>query len=146
MNKNAFVIPGPETVIWWGVHVPLLSAGFGVAGIVLGHLMAPVIGAPLPLHRQAAVIFAGMMVSLGIAMATGQRPLIVLSWSIGIGFSGITIFQTMGAQAQAGVKVAGDRLLERLASLVAARKAAQSGAAPTAPDPIDGETDGGVAP
>lgn len=114
MNRTVVVIPGPETVIWWGVHVPLLSAIFGVAGIFLGHWMAPVIGAPMTLQRQAAVICAGVLLSLAITMVTGQKPLVVLGWSIGIGFSGITIFQTMGDQARAGLKTLGDRVVDRL--------------------------------
>lgn len=114
MRQPVLVIPGPETVIWWGVHVPVLAAIFGVAGIVLGHCMAPVIGAPLPVQRQVAVIVAGILLSLGITMVTGQKPLVVLGWSIGIGFSGITIFQTMGAQARAGMKTLGDLVVERL--------------------------------
>lgn len=114
MNRPVVVIPGPETVIWWGVHVPLLSAVFGVVGILLGHWMAPAIGTPLTLQRQAAVIVAGVLLALAITMVTGQKPLVVLGWSIGIGFSGITIFQTMGEQARAGMKTLGDRVVDRL--------------------------------
>lgn len=114
MNRSVVVIPGPETVLWWGVHVPVLSALFGVAGILLGHWMAPVIGAPMPLHRQVAVVVSGILLSLAITMVTGQKPLVVLGWSIGIGFSGITIFQTMGAQARTGLMSLGDLVLERL--------------------------------
>lgn len=120
MNKTAFVIPGPETVIWWGVHVPVLAAAFGVVGIFIGHWIAPVIGAPLPVGRQAGVILGGVLLSLAIAMATGQKPLVVLSWSIGIGFSGITIFQTMGDQARDGFKGLGERVVERLKGNAAA--------------------------
>lgn len=115
MNKSVFVIPGPETVILWGVHIPLLAATFGVMGICIGHWIAPVIGAPMPVSRHVGVILAGVLLSLGIAIATGQKPLVVLSWSIGIGFSGITIFQTMGAQARTGLKTLGDLVVERLA-------------------------------
>lgn len=114
MTRTAFVIPGPELVIWWGVQVPLLTLVFSVAGVLVGHWMAPVIGAPLPLHRQAAVIVGGILLSVTITMAVGQRPMVGLSWSMGIGFSGLVIFQTMGAQARAGIKTLGDLVLERL--------------------------------
>ena len=114
MNRQVIVIPGPEPVIWWGVHVPVLAAVFGMAGVMLGHLMAPVIGTPLPIGRQAAVVTAGILLSLAITMVTGQKPLVVLGWSIGIGFSGITIFQTMGDQARAGLRTLGDQVVERL--------------------------------
>ncbi|MES2755594.1 MAG: hypothetical protein V4659_13140 [Pseudomonadota bacterium] len=118
------VIPGPETVIWWGVNVPVLAAVFGIAGILLGHIMAPVIGTPLPLQRQAAVVAAGILLSLAITIVTGQKPLVVLGWSIGIGFSGITIFQTLGVQARAGIKSLGDIVIDKLKSGVAADDAA----------------------
>lgn len=114
MNRTVFVVPGPETLIWWGVHVPILSAVFGIVGILLGHMMAPLIGAPMPVQRQVAVIVAGILVSLAITMVTGQKPLVVLGWSIGIGFSGITIFQTMGTQARTGLKTLGDLVIDRL--------------------------------
>ena len=114
IDRTVIVIPGPETVIWWGVHVPVLSAIFGIVGILLGHAMAPVIGASLPVQRQAAVITAGVLLSVAITIVTGQKPLVVLGWSIGIGFSGITIFQTMGLQARSGLKTLGDMVVERL--------------------------------
>lgn len=114
MDRTVIVIPGPETVIWWGVHVPVLSAIFGIVGILLGHAMAPTIGASLPVQRQASVIAAGVLLSVAITIVTGQKPLVVLGWSIGIGFSGITIFQTMGLQARSGLKTLGDMVVERL--------------------------------
>ncbi len=112
--NRVIVIPGPETVIWWGVNVPVLAATFGIFGILLGHIMAPVIGTPLPIQRQLAVIAAGILLSLSITMVTGQKPLVVLGWSIGIGFSGITIFQTMGAQARKAVASLGSQMIKRL--------------------------------
>ena len=114
MNRAAFTVPGPETVIWWGVHIPVLAAFFGIAGLLLGHFMAPVIGTPMPIQRQIAVIAAGVLLSLGITIVTGQKPLVVLGWSIGIGYSGITIFQTMGDHARAGLRTLGDLVVERL--------------------------------
>lgn len=113
-SRNVLVIPGYETVIWWGVHVPLLSAVFGIVGVLLGHVIAPVIGPPLPQHRQAAVIAGGILISLSITMLTGQKPLVVASWSLGIGFAGITIFQTMGKQARVGLKSFGELVIEKL--------------------------------
>jgi hypothetical protein len=113
MNRT-IVIPGPETVIWWGVQVPVLAALFGVAGVALGHMMAPISSPPLPLQRQASVIAAGVLLSVGITIATGQRPLVVLGWSIGIGFSGITIFQTIAAQTRGAMRTLGERVAERL--------------------------------
>lgn len=114
MTRNVFVIPGPDTVIWWGVHVPFLTMVFGVMGVLVGHWMAPAIGAPLPVQRHAAVIVGGVLLSLTITMAVGQRPMVGFCWSMGIGFSGLVIFQTMGRQATAGLKAIGDMMIERL--------------------------------
>jgi len=38
---STLTLPGPETLILFGVHVKVLSALFGVVGIALGHCMAP---------------------------------------------------------------------------------------------------------
>jgi hypothetical protein len=113
-------IPGPETLILFGVHVKVLSAIFGVGGVLLGHLMAPVPPEPLGGRRQSSVIIAGIMTSIAISIATGQRPLIVMGWSIGIGFAGITIFQVWSAQAKSAARSIGtaalDQIKERLAA------------------------------
>ena len=114
MTRTVFIIPGPEAVIWWGVHVPFLTLVFGVVGVLVGHWMAPVIGAPMPFHRQAAVIVGGVLLSLTITIAVGQRPMVGFCWSMGIGFSGIVIFQTMSKQAAGALRALGDMLIERL--------------------------------
>ncbi|WP_242415068.1 hypothetical protein [Sphingomonas panni] len=119
---GVIVLPGPEAVVLFGVHLKVLSALFGVVGVSLGHLMAPVAPAPLGWRRHSAVIAAGVLLSVGITIATGQRPLMVLGWSIGIGFSGITIFQTWAAQAAAGAKSLGHAALDELTQRIAARK------------------------
>lgn len=123
MNR-AVVIPGPELVIWWGVDLPLLSAAFGIVGIVIGHFIAPAIGAPPSVQRQLWVIAGGVLISLGITMATGQKPLLVLAWSLGVGFSGTTIFQTLGEHARAGFRTLGEQVIERLRQPPAADAAA----------------------
>lgn len=113
MNQRV-VIPGPELILWWGVQIPLLAAAFGIAGVLLGHLIAPVPAVPLPIQRQLGVVLAGILLSLGITITTGQRPLVVLAWSIGIGFSGITIFQTLGNGASRAVKQLTDSAVDKL--------------------------------
>lgn len=116
------ILPGPETLVVFGVHLKILSAIFGVVGISLGHLMAPIAASPLGWRRHSAVIVAGFLLSLALTIATGQRPLVVFGWSIGIGFTGITIFQTWAAQAAAGAKSLGEAALDELTQRIAARK------------------------
>ena len=120
--SGTFVIPGPETLILFGVHVKVLSALFGVVGVILGHLMAPVATAPLGWRRHSAVVIAGVLVSVATTIATGQRPLIVLGWSIGIGFAGVTIFQVWSTQAARAAKSLGERAIDELAERLAAPK------------------------
>lgn len=119
---STFTIPGPETLILFGVHIKVLSAIFGVLGVLLGHVMAPVTAEPLALRRQSAVIVAGVMISIAITIATGQRPLVVMGWSIGIGFAGITIFQGWGAQAKVAAQTMGSAALDELSERLSARK------------------------
>lgn len=114
--------PGPEALVLFGVHIKVFSAGFGIVGVLLGHFMAPVGSRLLEFRRHAAVIIAGILVSIAITIATGQRPLIVLGWSIGIGFSGITIFQGWGAQARAAAETMGGAALDELSERLKARK------------------------
>ena len=116
--RASYTIPGPEVVIWWGVHVPVLAAVFGIAGVLLGHLIAPMPAVALPAQRQLGVVLAGILLSISITIATGQRPLMVLAWSIGIGFSGITIFQTLGAQSANAARTLTDAVIDRLAGRV----------------------------
>lgn len=119
--NGTVTIPGPETLILFGVHVKVLSAIFGVGGVLLGHLMAPVAPQPLGLKRQVAVVVAAVLVSIATTIATGQRPLIVLGWSIGIGFAGITIFQIWGAQTAQAARTLGGAALDELAERIKAR-------------------------
>lgn len=119
---GTITIPGPETLILFGVHVKVLSAIFGVGGVLLGHLMAPIPTQPLGWRRQSAVVTAGVMIAIAVTIATGQRPLIVLAWSIGIGFAGITIFQTWAAQASNAARSIGTAALDELSERLKATR------------------------
>lgn len=119
---GTFTIGGPETIAILGVQVKTLSAAFGVLGVVLGHLMAPASPVPLGWRRQSAVIAAGLLMAIAIAITTGQRPLMVLGWSIGIGFAGIAIYQLLAAHATAATRTIGSAALEELSQRLAALK------------------------
>lgn len=120
--NGTFTVPGPETLILFGVHVKVLSAIFGVAGVLLGHLMAPVVAHPIGWRRQTAVVIAGVLLSIATTIGTGQRPLVVLAWSIGMGFAGITIFQAWAEKARAAAKAIGSAAMDELTERLAARK------------------------
>lgn len=120
--NGTFTVPGPETLVLFGVHVKVLSAIFGLAGVGLGHLMAPVVAQPIGWRRQTAVVIAGLLLSLATTIGTGQRPLVVLAWSIGLGFAGITIFQAWAEKARATARTIGGAALDELAERLGARK------------------------
>lgn len=111
-----------ETVVLFGVHVKVFSAIFGLFGVGLGHVMAPRPPEPLGWRRQGAVVAAGLLTSISITIATGQVPLLVLGWSIGIGWAGIAIFQIVGARAKATARTIGSAALEELSERLAAQK------------------------
>ncbi|WP_331043246.1 hypothetical protein [Sphingomonas sp.] len=119
---GTITIPGPETLILFGVQVKVLSAIFGIGGVLLGHLMAPIPAQPLGWRRQSAVVIAGVLLAVALTIATGQRPLVVLGWAIGIGFAGITVFQTWGAQAASAARKVGSAALDDLSDRLDARK------------------------
>lgn len=120
--NGALVLPGPETLVVFGVHIKVFSALFGLAGCGLGHIMAPPAVEPLGWRRHAGVIAAGMFVAIAITIATGQRPLLVFGWSIGIGFAGITLFKGWAAQTTAATAKLGSAALDELTERLAARK------------------------
>jgi hypothetical protein len=84
--------------------------------------MAPVAAQPIGWRRQSAVVVAGVLTAIAITIATGQRPLVVMSWSIGIGFAGITIFQAWAARAVDAARTIGAAGLDELAQRLATRE------------------------
>ncbi|MEE8612257.1 MAG: hypothetical protein V3V60_15875 [Sphingomonas aquatilis] len=113
---------GPETLVVFGVHIKIMSALFGLIGCGVGHVIAPRAAEPLGLRRHIGVVFGGMMVAIAITIATGQNPLLVFGWSMGIGFAGITLFRGWAAQAAAASKTLGSAALDELTERLTARK------------------------
>lgn len=117
MAANApLILPGPELVIVFGVKVPLLSAIFAVGGVALGQLLAPSAPQPLDLRRRLALFVALTGLAIGIVIASGQMPLVALSWGIGLGFSGLAVAQTLGSGAISGIKRISDAFIGAIAA------------------------------
>jgi hypothetical protein len=118
--STSFVVPGPESMVLFGVAVPVLSALFGVVGVVLGQILAPGAVPPLGRRRRAALVTALIGLALGIVIAcsviTGKAvlPLVAMGWGIGLGFSGLAAMQALGDQALGGVKRVGGELIDSL--------------------------------
>lgn len=116
------ILPGPEAIVLFGVHVKVFSAVFGLFGVGLGHAMAPAAPERIGWRRQAAVVAAGVLLAICITIATGQNPLVVFGWSVGIGFAGITIFQISAANAASAARSIGSAALQELSERLAERK------------------------
>lgn len=119
---SAIVIPGPELVIAWGVHIPVFSAGAGIVGVILGLLMAPTSAAEIGWRRRLAVWASLVALVIVSAIAFGQMPLVSLSWGIGLGFSGYTVAEALGAETKAGIKKLMDAFFSALAGRIGATK------------------------
>jgi hypothetical protein len=115
-------IPGPELVIAWGVHIPVFSAGAGIVGVILGLLMAPTSAAEIGWRRRIAVWASLVALVIASAIAFGQMPLVSLSWGIGLGFSGYTVAESLGAETKAGIKKLMDAFFSALAVRIGATK------------------------
>ncbi|PTS73814.1 hypothetical protein DBR17_17845 [Sphingomonas sp. HMWF008] len=117
-GSTRLVVPGPWTIVLWGVDIPTLSAAIGAVGVILGQLLAPVPTAPLGGRRRAALVVALLGLELGIVIATGQQPLVAMGWGIGLGFSGLAVAQALGDQALSGVRKIADAFISMIAAKV----------------------------
>lgn len=115
-------IPGPELVVAWGVHIPVFSAGAGIIGVILGLLMAPTSAVELGWRRRIAVWAALVALVIASAIAFGQMPLVSLSWGIGLGFSGYTVAEALGAETRSGIKKIMDAFFAAIAARIGAAK------------------------
>ena len=115
-SSTHLVVPGPEWLVVLGVQVPLFSAGAGALGVLLGQLLAPPPAAPLGTRRKVALVITLHALVLASVILTGQQVLVVLSWGIGLGFAGLTVAETLGAQAIAGLKAVTNAFIAMLAA------------------------------
>jgi len=116
---TSFVVPGPESLVLFGVAVPVLSSILGVVGVALGQLLAPPAVPPLGRKRRGVLVAALVALELCIVLAcsviTGKAvlPLVAMGWGIGLGFSGLAAMQALGELAPIGVKRVGGELIDR---------------------------------
>jgi hypothetical protein len=118
----AIVVPGPELVIAWGVHIPVFSTAAGILGVVLGLLMAPTPATEIGWRRRVATWLALAALVVVSAVAFGQMPLVSLSWGIGLGFSGYAVAELIGTETRAGIKKIMDAFFSAIAGRIGAKK------------------------
>lgn len=81
---------GPREVAIFGQPIPVLSALFGLAGVVLARRVAPIdpTSERLGLVGNAALTMLLALGVLAFVIAGEKRPIVALSWAIGLGYSG----------------------------------------------------------
>ncbi|RYY25224.1 MAG: hypothetical protein EOP62_14275 [Sphingomonadales bacterium] len=119
---SSLTVRGPEFVVIAGVTVPLFSAVTGVVGVGLGLWLAPSRAVALGGGRLIGLTLALIAIILCSVITTGQQPLVAISWGIGLGFSGLPVAETLGAQAKAGVKALIDVSIAIAAAKAGVRK------------------------
>jgi hypothetical protein len=115
---STFVVPGPELIVVLGVTVPALSGLLGVLGVLLGQWLAPHSSHALGMRRRSALVLALVLLELGIVIATGQRPLVVMAWGIGLGFSGLSVVRALGDEALSGVRKIAEAFISAIATRI----------------------------
>jgi hypothetical protein len=91
---------GPAAVQLLGYDVPLMSALFGVLGVVLARRVAPIDPAAerLGAAGNAALTTLLALGVLAFIIAGEKRPIVALGWAVGLGYSGIA-FVALVAEA-----------------------------------------------
>jgi hypothetical protein len=82
---------GPQTIEVFGYPVPVLSALFGLIGVLLARRVAPVSPGAIRLGNVGNMALTTLL-ALGVLalVVTGEkRPLVALGWAVGLGYSGL---------------------------------------------------------
>lgn len=91
---------GPTAITAFGVEIPVMSALFGLLGVLLARRVAPFdpstdrLG-PIGNAALTALLALGV---LAFIIAGEKRPIVALGWAVGLGYSGIA-FIALVAQA-----------------------------------------------
>jgi hypothetical protein len=83
---------GPRAIELFGYPVPIMSALFGLIGLVLARRVAPVTPAAVQLGRLSATSPSRRCSRLGVLaliVADEKRPMVALGWAVGLGYSGL---------------------------------------------------------
>lgn len=86
---------GPVELILFGHHVPIMAALFGLIGLVLARRVAPVSPTAVRLGRMGNAALTTLL-ALGVLafiIAGEKRPIVALSWAIGLGYSGLAFIE-----------------------------------------------------
>lgn len=99
---------GPPLIVIFGFDVPVLSALFGVLGVLLARRVAPpsAVDARLGREGRAALTVLLALGVLALIIAGQKQPIVALGWSIGLGFSGIAVVELLASAVMGSARVA----------------------------------------
>ncbi|MEO6361081.1 MAG: hypothetical protein ABIO43_10990, partial [Sphingomicrobium sp.] len=86
---------GPQAIELFGYQLPLLSALFGLIGVILARMVAPVSPAAIRLGRTGNLALTALL-ALGVlafVIAGEKRPIVALGWAVGLGYSGVAFIE-----------------------------------------------------
>lgn len=86
---------GPKAIELFGYPVPVMSALFGLIGLMLSRRVAPVSPAAVALGRPGNAALTALL-ALGVLafiIAGEKRPIVALGWAIGLGYSGLAFIE-----------------------------------------------------
>jgi hypothetical protein len=115
---------GPHAVIAFGVEVPVLSALFGLIGVVLARRVAPATdaGAKLGPGGNAALTALLALGVLALIVTGEKRPIVALGWSVGLGYSGLAFIEMVARGVMTGSRVAIETFSKVIVALAEARQ------------------------
>ncbi|RHW17185.1 hypothetical protein D1610_11590 [Sphingomonas gilva] len=98
---------GPPLVIVFGFDVPVLSAIFGLIGVLLARRVAPASAAGAALGRTGNAALTGLLVLgvLALIVSGEKRPIVALGWAIGLGYSGLGFIELVARSVVAGARI-----------------------------------------
>jgi hypothetical protein len=82
---------GPRAIELFGYPVPIMSALFGLIGVLLARRVAPVSPGAIRLGNVGNTALTALL-ALGVLalVVTGEkRPMVALGWAVGLGYSGL---------------------------------------------------------
>lgn len=88
---------GPLVVQLLGYDIPVVSAAFGMIGVVLALALAPPPKRRLGRGQTWALRILLVLLTLTLVVYDQKSPLVSLGWAIGLGFSGYTVIELLGA-------------------------------------------------
>ena len=97
LAASAAPAAGPTVIALLGYDVPVLSALFGVLGVVLSLELAPPPPRPLSTGQRWALRIVLTIFTLALIIYDQKDPLTALGWAIGLGFSGYTAIELIGS-------------------------------------------------